>query len=157
MNSELLGVLSVITEEEKRILKDPSKLNLASYGLGKTNRVDSGRLLQSGKTLQIRPNTRFVHFPPHKHNYIEMVYMCSGSTNHIINGNRITLKTGELLILNRDALHEVERAEEVDIAVNLIILPEFFDSAAEMLGKEDNLVVEFLLSCLFPNNKSQSY
>lgn len=157
MDAGLLNYLSVITAEEKRILKDPDNLDLSSYGLGKSNRVDSRRLLQSGKTIQIRPHTRFVHFPAHRHNYIEMVYMCSGQTQHLVDRNRITLKTGELLILNRNALHEVERAGEKDIAVNFIILPEFFDRAAEMLGKEDNLVVEFLLSCLFPKNKSVSY
>lgn len=157
MDKNLLSSLSVITEEEKRILIDPGNLDLSSYGLGKTNRVDSRKLLQSGKTIRIRPHTRFVHFPEHKHNYIEMVYMCSGQTVHIVDKNTICLKTGELLLLNRNALHEVHKAGEKDIAVNFIILPEFFDRAAEMLGKEDNLVVDFLLSCLFPKNDSMSY
>lgn len=157
MDRILLEKLSVITQEEKEILKDPQKLNLSKYGIGKTNVVNSRRLLQSGKTFQIRPHTRFVDFPPHKHNYIEMVYMCSGSTVHRVDNDEIVLHKGELLLLSREALHEVKKAEVDDLAVNFIILPEFFDRAAQMLGKEDNLVVNFLLSCLFPKSKSVNY
>ncbi len=157
MNTKLLKKLSVITEEERSILENPENFNLASYGLDKTNRIDSRKLLQSGNTIQIRPHTRFIYFPPHKHNYIEMVYMCSGNTVHKVNNDKIKLKTGEILLLGKDALHQVEKAGENDIAVNFIILPEFFERAAEMLGKDENLVMDFLLSCLFPKSKSVNY
>ncbi len=157
MNRILLDRLSVITKEEKEILRDPTKLNLSKYGLGKSMVVNCHRLLQSGNTIQIRPHTRFIDFPAHKHNYIEMVYMCSGKTVHKIDFEDIVLNEGELLILNRSALHEVKKADKDDIAVNFIILTEFFDRAAQMLGKDDNLVVDFLLSSLFQENKSVNY
>lgn len=55
-----------------------------------------------------------------------MIYMCRGSTVHTINGERIELKTGELLILNQNAVQEeIEPAGRDDIAVNFLILPEF--------------------------------
>ncbi|MEE0946483.1 MAG: AraC family transcriptional regulator [Acutalibacteraceae bacterium] len=157
MDKSLLDRLSVVTSEEKEILKDPARLNLSKYGLNKSMVVNCHRLLQSGKTIEIRPHTRFVDFPAHKHNYIEMVYMCSGKTVHMVDYEQIVLNKGELLILNRDALHEVKKADKDDIAVNFIILTEFFDRAAQMLGKEDNLVVDFLLSCLFQDNKSLNF
>ena len=57
--------------------------------------IDSKRLLQKGKLIQVRPHTRFVHFPQHTHNYIEVIYMCQGSTTHILNGSEVVLEEGE--------------------------------------------------------------
>ena len=96
--------------------------------------VDCDKLLQKGKLIQVRPHTRFVHFPEHRHNYIEVIYMCQGTTIHIINGNRILLKTGELLFLNQNAVQEILPAGKEDIAVNFIVLPEFFDTAFSMIS-----------------------
>ena len=57
-----------------------------------------------------------------------MVYMCAGKTTHIINGNKeLTLEEGDLLFLNQNVYHEILPSGENDIAVNFIILPEFFD------------------------------
>ena len=49
--------------------------------------MDAGKLLERGKLIDIRPHTRFIRFPAHSHNYVEMIYMCQGSTVHTINGD----------------------------------------------------------------------
>ena len=81
-------------------------------------------------------------------NYVEMIYMCQGSTVHTINGERIELKTGELLILNQNAVQEIEPAGRDDIAVNFLILPEFFDQTLRMIGAEENQLKDFIVGCL---------
>jgi YesN/AraC family two-component response regulator len=48
-------------------------------------------------------------------------------------------------------------AGENDIAVNLIILPSFFDYALTMLGDEDNLIREFIIDCLKSKDNDVSY
>lgn len=148
MDAALLEALSVVTDEEQALLSD-GQLNYAAYGqtAGQLE-VDAGRLLQSGRLIQARPHTRFVHFPAHTHNFVEMVYMCAGETTHVIDGAQVTLKQGELLLLAPKAVQEVLPARETDIAVNFIILPAFFDKALEMLGAEQNRVVDFLVGCL---------
>ena len=74
--------------------------------------------------------------------------MCQGSTVHTINGDRIELKTGELLILNQNAVQEIEPAGRDDIAVNFLILPEFFDQTLRMIGTEENQLKDFIVGCL---------
>ena len=108
--------------------------------------LDSKRLLDSGKL--IRPHTRFIHFPRHTHNYVEVLYMCSGQTVHIVNGDKVILKQGELLFLSQKAVQEIYPASEEDVGVNFIILPEFFDQALYMIGAEDNLLRKFIVGCL---------
>ena len=85
MHQELIRELSVITEEERRILEGRKEIDQQIYTEKKDMVIDSKKLLQKGKLIQVRPHTRFVHFPKHTHNYIEMIYMCQGSTTHILN------------------------------------------------------------------------
>ena len=64
--------------------------------------MDSEKLLKKGKLIQVRPHTRFVNFPKHRHNYVEVIYMCQGTTTHILNGSRVVLEEGDLLFLNQN-------------------------------------------------------
>ena len=144
MHEELLRELSVITEEEQRILDGRREIDQQIYTEKKDMVIDSKKLLQKGKLIQVRPHTRFVHFPKHTHNYIEMIYMCQGSTTHILNGNEIVLEQGDLLFLNQNAVQEILPAGEDDIAVNFIVLPEFLDTAFSMMGDEENQLSDFL-------------
>ena len=76
MHRELLDALSVITEEEQRILDEQRGIDPQLYTEKKELIVDSEKLLKKGKLIQVRPHTRFVNFPKHKHNYVEVIYMC---------------------------------------------------------------------------------
>lgn len=157
MQQELLAQLQKITEEEQAILDGQQDVKKELYTSGRGFVIDSRKLLQKGRLIEIRPHTRFVHFPKHSHNYVEMVYMCSGSTTHIINGReRITLQEGDLLFLNQNATQEILPAGENDIAVNFIILPEFFDHAFSMIERE-NILHDFLISVLSQDSSLSSY
>lgn len=148
MNSSILDQLKVVTPEEKDILDGKTQINKEIYMDGSSSVIDNRRLLESGKLIQVRPHTRFVHFPKHTHNYVEVIYMCEGETLHIINGDEVKLQKGELLFLNQNATQEILPAGDEDIAVNFIILPEFFDQALLMIGEEENLIRDFIIGCL---------
>lgn len=148
MRQELLKELSVITDEEQRILDGQNNIEQKLYTEKKELIVDCDKLLQNGKLIQVRPHTRFIHFPKHRHNYVEVIYMCQGQTTHYIDGNKVVLERGDLLFLNQHAWQEILPAEEQDIAVNFIVLPEFFNMAFSMMGAEDNLLKEFLVGTL---------
>lgn len=149
--------LKKITEEEKYYLSGSKDIQKALYMSQNSDVIDAAKLLEKGKLIQVRPHTRFVHFPKHTHNYIEVIYMCSGSTRHIVNGTEILLKEGELLFLNQSAVQEIYPAGEEDIAVNFIILPEFFDYGLQLIGKEQNLLKEFVVDCLTGKNDTVGY
>lgn len=157
MNAEIIRQLSVITEEEKAILAGQKDINKNIYTGKKELVIDCEKLLQKGKLIQIRPHTRFVHFPKHTHNYVEVIYMCKGTTTHIVDGNRVVLEEGDLLFLNQNAVQEILPAGKGDLAINLIILPEFFDAAYEMMGADDNLLRDFLVGSLREDTRSVSY
>ena len=157
MNAEIVKQLSGITEEEQRILDGQKNINKTIYTKRKELVVDSQHFLQKGKLIQVRTHTRFVHFPKHRHNYVEVIYMCKGSTTHIIDGNEVVLEEGDLLFLNQNATQEILPAGADDIAINFIIQPQFFDRTFEMIVADDNLLRDFLVGCLCEDSRRTSY
>lgn len=157
MNSKLLARLAEITPEEQSILQGQTNVDKNLYTEAENFTVDSKKMLKKGKLIDIRPHTRFVHFPKHCHNYIEIIYMCEGETTHIINSStKIVLQKGGLLFLNQYSYHEIMPAGQNDIGVNFIILPEFFDDTFEMIEK-DSIIGRFLISTLRQDDCSGQY
>ena len=84
--------------------------------------------------------------------------MCQGTTTHILNGSRVVLEEGDLLFLNQNVEQEILPAGEQDIAVNFIVLPEFFDTAFSMMDmEEENALKEFLVGALCGKSDNTSY
>ncbi|MBS5523275.1 MAG: helix-turn-helix domain-containing protein [Clostridiales bacterium] len=157
MDKKLMSVLEQITGEEQAILDGRSQVSKALYTDCREFVIDSKKMLEKGKLMDIRTHTRFVHFPKHKHNYVEIIYMCSGETVHIINGaDRVVLHQGELLFLNQNCYHEIFPAGKEDIAVNFIVLPEFFDEAFKMMDDE-NILRDFIIGSLTKSPENASY
>ncbi len=157
MQHDLLARLKEITPEEQAVLNGAHNINKALYTSKKDFVIDSKKLLEKGHFIELRPHTRFVHFPKHSHNYIEMVYMCNGTTTHIINDtDHITLEEGDLLLLNQNVSQEILPASENDIAVNFIILPEFFDRPFTMI-EQNNILRDFLISTLSQDSSLTNY
>ena len=155
IKKEIIDKLVPITDEEQRVL--------AGEGVDKSIYTNHGgsvirqrKLITDGRLISVRAHTRFVHFPEHTHDFIEAVYMCRGKTTHIINGKELILGEGELLFLGQNARQEILPAGRDDIAVNLIIQPQFFDKTLEMLGAEETPIKNFLIRSLF-GEENQGY
>ena len=147
MNAEILEQLSRITPEEQK-LRDGEPLDRTLYATGHGFEIEAAKLLRQGQLITIRPHTRFVAFPRHSHDYVEIMYVCAGHNTHIIGGGTpVRLQAGELLFLNQRASHAIQRAEVGDVAVNFIVLPQFFDFAFQIVGTS-NLLGRFLLGTL---------
>ena len=147
MQQTLLDHLRIITEEEQQILDGVAKVDKDLYTSGKDFIVDSAKMLNEGKLIAVRTHTRFVHFPAHRHNFIEVLYVCQGQLTNIIGGREVVIRQGELLFLNQHTRHEILPAGEEDIAINFMILPEFFDVAYTMAGNNNVLNI---MRCILP-------
>lgn len=113
-------------------------------------------MLKEGNLIAVRTHTRFVHFPAHRHNYIEVLYVCQGKLINIIEERQVTVRAGELLFLNQFTHHEILPAGEEDIAINFMILPEFFDVAYKMAGN-NNVLADFLVNVLRQDEERGEY
>ena len=156
MHQELLDHLRVITEEEQRILDGVAEVDRDLYTSGRVFFVDSATMLQEGKLIAVRTHTRFVHFPSHRHNFIEVLYVCEGSVTNIIGDKKVVIQKGELLFLNQFTRHEILPAGKDDIVINFMVLPEFFDVAYTMTGSH-NVLADFLVNVLRQDQERGEY
>lgn len=153
----LKRILSRISQEEQEILNGNTQVQKELYSDKSDFVVDSGKLLGQGRLMDMRRHTRFVHFPRHRHNYVEIVYMYQGSTTHILDGGeRVELSQGDLLFLNQNVVHEILPAGEQDLAINFVVLPEFFDTAFRMMEGE-SLLRDFMVDILTRKSNQSTY
>lgn len=155
MDERILARLGIVTNEEAQILLGRTSIDRSIYmNDGSRDVITGKKLLEQGKLITVRPHTRFVHFPEHTHDYVEIVYMCRGKTTHIVNDTKIVLSEGELLLMGQNTRQEILPAGEGDIAVNFIVQPEFFGGTLDFLGSEETPLRDFIVRCLCGDNPS---
>nr|WP_296263994.1 AraC family transcriptional regulator [uncultured Merdimonas sp.] len=144
MDKDLLEYLEKVNAQEQEILRHEKPV-LSYFVKGKNSTVFDSDIVMSPMTMiDILKQPRFVPLPDHTHNYLELIYMCSGSTTHVINASsELTLKADELLFLPQGTSHSVSAAGYHDIAVSFAILPAFLQYPLSML-REDTLLRRFI-------------
>ena len=117
MENYLLEILSRESEEEVGILGG-EVLNRKIYSGGEDFVINEARLFGPRQSISARTHTRYVDFPEHKHNYVEMMIVLSGKITHVIEGQELTLSKGEILVMNKHVCHSVRNSGKDDIGVN---------------------------------------
>jgi mannose-6-phosphate isomerase-like protein (cupin superfamily) len=145
-----------LTEEEQQILTGQSLINKDLYTEKKDFEIDAKKLLHNDELINIRKHTRFIDFPEHKHNYIEMAYILQGEMIQKIKGKEIRLKKGEIIFLNQHITHEIKASSKEDIIINFIIKPEFFEYILNLIDKE-NIISKFLFSTIYGGSRKGEY
>ncbi|MED4234855.1 AraC family transcriptional regulator [Priestia megaterium] len=156
MSLDLMNELLKITEEEEIILQDNKKVKKDIYTNQSNFVIESEKFLNQDNMIMIRKHTRFVDFPKHKHNYIEINYVYNGELNQKVGNQKISLQQGELLFLNQHIEHEIQACSEEDIIINFIIQPKFFDFIFSFLTTE-NRISNFLINSLYNSTQNGQF
>ncbi len=155
MNAELLNLMAQETQEERSLRS--GEMNEAQYLSRCGDVLHREGMLREGRLLDIRRNTRFIPMPRHRHEFIEIVYMCSGSTVHTIDDSRILLEEGDLLFLNQMTYHQMDAAGEKDLAVSFMILPELLLAGSMEMVHPNSSISSFLSNAMFHNGLREHF
>lgn len=142
MQKEMIERLAEISQEEREILAGQNSIDRSQYASGKEFIVSAQKLLKKSQ-FALRPHTRFIDFPEHGHDFMEFMYVIQGSITHRIEGEAVTLKSGEILFLNRHIRHSVLRAGTEDIGVNFIASNAFLQVVLHNV-ENNSVMSEFL-------------
>lgn len=156
MKKSIYNKLIELTDEERKILDGEVEVDKSLYTNDRKFIIDSNKLLLKGQLINIRKHTRFINFPEHNHNYIEVNYVYQGSLTQIIGGRKIRLEKGEIIFLNQYITHEIKASSKDDIIINFIIRPEFFDYIFTLLDDE-NVISKFLITTLYKDYEAGEY
>lgn len=94
--------------------------------------------------IAVTKHARYSYTPAHTHHFIELNYMFNGNCTQRLNGETFHLKKGNLLLLDRKVIQQIDYVGQEDILVNFLI-----DSASVQsellpnLPQSTNLITDF--------------
>lgn len=137
---KLIEALTKNSEEEQKLLRGEG-LNKRLY-TREDGFVINGARLSGSSDIAARLHTRYTDFPTHSHNFLEMMTVLSGRITHRFKDKAVILEVGDILFINKHAEHSVDRAEESDLGVNVIMSDRFVSG---LLGELCTTVFEDIL------------
>jgi AraC family transcriptional regulator, melibiose operon regulatory protein len=100
---------------------------------------------------------RYIRFSEHKHSFIEMNYVYSGTCKQFINGKEVILNEGDLCLLDTNVIHSIDSASENDIVINIMIRTSYFDSALIQRLSGNDLLTDFFVHAIYQQKKNSRY
>lgn len=103
-------------------------------------------------------HVRYCEVREHVHDWIELSYMYDGFCTQTINKNvELTLKKGQLLLLDQDSIHSLGDTGENDILINILMDKEYFDEVFFSRFSRQNILVKFLLNAISEKKSHDNY
>lgn len=100
---------------------------------------------------------RFVKFTEHRHSFIEMNFICSGTCRQYIDGKEVILNEGDLCLLDTNVLHAIESASSGDIIINIMLRTSYFNSALLERLSGNDLLTDFFVNAIYQQKKGSRY
>ncbi|MGL5902537.1 MAG: AraC family transcriptional regulator [Cetobacterium sp.] len=135
-------------EEMNIVTKSTDEIDYSIFKTSKNRVVSFDKLVNEGEQITVRRHTRFIDYPKHSHDYIEVNFVVSGSSTQRVDGELVELKKGDLLFLSPGIEHDISRCEEQDIMINFIINPSFFESLLTFIDAK-NYLSDFIVQTVF--------
>ena len=153
------GKDALVTEEagDDEILFFPAPRKQAATNLhGLISPRLAPRMLEKDN-LAFNKQSRFGMVPLHRHSYIEMNYVYSGTCVQEINGRTIEMQTGDVTILDSDVVHRVLPTGENDILLNCLMGRDYFKASFIERLAASGAVPRFLSNALNERNDHDRY
>lgn len=153
----LLRQLNQNEQELANLTKRDVKLHFSNEPSQGVWRINQSKLMIEDEEIAIHKHDRFIEFDKHSHDYLEMMVVYSGTISHHFDGEVIVQKAGELLIMDMNVSHSIEAAGEEDVAVNVLMKREFFDSYFLQQIAYNNVISHFVVNAIYNQEDTRQY
>ncbi|PKM50398.1 MAG: AraC family transcriptional regulator [Firmicutes bacterium HGW-Firmicutes-7] len=119
--------------------------------------INIDKLVKEDELVSIHRHDRFMEFDLHSHDYIELIFVYSGTIKQVIERKDIELKKGEILLLDMNVKHKISVAGEEDIAINILLKKEFFDWVFMSHFSKNDIIFDFIAKAIYDNKKTKQY
>jgi AraC-type DNA-binding domain-containing proteins len=92
----------------------------------------------------------------HRHDYIELTYVVSGTLTQYIDNDKVELKAGEISIMDCNCLHREVTPQENSVVLFLCLSTKFFDMNI-LNGENQNQLQQFISLCISDKKKLRQY
>ncbi|MEG0367124.1 MAG: AraC family transcriptional regulator [Coprobacillus sp.] len=160
VNRELDKLLKEYTESEKRHLhgKITKHIELNSiYNILDKQIFSAENGFVISDNIILAKNQRFAEVPLHRHEYIEINYMYSGTCEQTIDGKSSLLKQGQMTFIDTKTPHSIGYTDEDDIMINFIIKKEYLNTKFFSKLSNNNLITSFFINAINDENTNLNY
>lgn len=113
-------------------------------------------LLQN-RYVCVNKESRFASIPEHIHTVIEFLYIYAGSCTQVIDGRRVTMKQGDICLLDTNVPHSIEYLTEDDIVITIEMQKEYLTQGFLQRLGNNGIILNFLTSALSLNAAHDQY
>ncbi|MCA0757068.1 AraC family transcriptional regulator [Paenibacillus sp. N4] len=138
------------TLEEKKAVKQ-------EYAELHSDTLDEAIFIPPGQDITFSAHTRFDPVDSHRHSFIELIYIYSGECHQTINNKKVSMKQGELCILDTNTYHSIENTGKDDIIINCLMRKSYFDWAFLSRLSGNDIFSSFLTHAIYENKQSNEY
>ena len=117
---------------------------------------DAARMRENGELISIGVYRNFTRFEEYQHSYIEALLVVHGSIINNIDGKRVSMDEGELLLINRFSSQGLICQSGNTLVLSIAILPEYVDEVYRLAGNDD-ITAAFTADLLVGENKKGEY
>ncbi|MDN6574360.1 MAG: helix-turn-helix domain-containing protein [Lactiplantibacillus plantarum] len=153
MNTRILNALKQTTLiEEKQKASHCFVEDMPPYAINQELSLkEHGRVLSNyffkNKDIYISRHNRYADYPTHTHTFLEMNYMLQGHAIEIVDDKKITLNTGDLLLLDEGSTHSIKALGDNDLLINILFRTKNISiNLLNDLRRSNNIFYDFLLS-----------
>lgn len=152
--------LRQLNQNEQELLhlsKRDVKLHFSKEPATGVWQINQEMLLSHDEEIAIHKHDRFIEFERHSHDYLEMMFVYDGTITHHFENETLVQKKGELLLMDMNVSHSIEAAFEGDIAVNLLMKREFFDTFFLRQIAYNNVISNFVVNAIYNTEDTSKY
>lgn len=119
--------------------------------------VPVDHFLKPEQNVAFSKHPRYIKFAEHRHSFIEMNYVYSGTCKQYIQGKEVILHEGDLCLLDTNVTHAIDSASTNDIVINILIRTSYFDYAMLQRLSGNDLLTNFFVNAIFQQKKESRY
>ena len=106
----------------------------------------------------ISKHHRYSAMPNHRHEFVEFNYMLSGECIQFVNEERVHLREGEILLMDRNTTHRIDSLGQNDILINILLKNESINTDIIVnMAKSHSLINNFLINAYNQYNRDANY
>lgn len=153
MLDTILNTLMKPTELEKKQLKSlefHNDMPIDAYDTALSQKEQTPIIsdaLFKNKNIYVSKHNRYAPYPTHSHTFLEINYMLRGSCDEVVEGQKVHLEQGDVLLLDVGSKHSVGYLGTNDLLINVL----FRDKEINLdllsdLRSSKSVLYEFLLN-----------
>ncbi|WP_424321328.1 AraC family transcriptional regulator [Lacticaseibacillus chiayiensis] len=108
--------------------------------------------------IYVSKHSRFAPYPLHTHQFFEMNYMLQGNANETVDGDRIHLSQGDVLLLDIGSEHSIDALGENDILINVLFRDRNISlDFLNQIQSQQSVLYDFLINHLREKKTEKRY